>query len=77
MSDMTSRERVLAILRCQEPDRVPFLEAVVDEPVALALLGRPVPEGLVMGELGVRETPVFVGLPPGGGRSQQAFHRSL
>jgi len=31
----------------------------------------------VMGELGVRETPVFVGLPPGGGRSQQAFHRSL
>jgi len=61
MDEMTSRERVLAALRCQEPDRVPFLETVVDEPVALALLGRPVPEGLVMGELGVGETPVFVG----------------
>lgn len=61
MSQMTSRERLLTTLRCQEPDRVPFLEAVVDEPVALALLGKPQPEHLVMGELGVGEEAVFRG----------------
>lgn len=61
MTQMTPRERVLTALRCQEPDRVPFLEPEMDEPVALALLGWPVPENLVMGELGAGEESVFVG----------------
>jgi len=60
-STRSSRERVLTALRCQEPDRVPFLESVVDEPVTLALLGKPRPEHLVMGELGTGQEPVFRG----------------
>ena len=60
-STWSSRERVLTALRCQEPDRVPFLESVVDEPVALALLGRQQPEHLVTGELGAGQEPVFRG----------------
>jgi uroporphyrinogen decarboxylase len=57
----TSRDRLLAALNCQQPDRVPFLESVIDEPVALALLGRPVPDGLVGGELGTADDPVLIG----------------
>lgn len=38
---MTPRERVLTALRREPPDRVPFLEPVIEEPVALALLGLP------------------------------------
>jgi hypothetical protein len=45
LSQMTSRERVLATLRCEEPDRVPWLEVVVDESIALSLLGKPQPQG--------------------------------
>jgi hypothetical protein len=56
---ITSRERVLTALRCQEPDRVPFLESVVDEPVALA--GKTIPPGLKGGELGTADEPVLVG----------------
>lgn len=41
MSGATSRARILAALHCEEPDRVPYLELIVDEAVALALLGRP------------------------------------
>ncbi len=37
--EMLPRERVLCALSRQEPDRVPFLETVVAEPVALDLLG--------------------------------------
>jgi len=58
---MTPRERLLTALRCQEPDRVPFLESVVDEPVALALLNRPIPTDLTGSELGIGEQPVFIG----------------
>lgn len=58
---MTPRERVLTALRCEEPDRVPFLESVVDEPVALALLGLPRPDHQVQGELGTGEEAVFRG----------------
>ena len=61
MSEMTSRERMLTALRCQEPDRVPFLESTVDEPVALALLGKPAPTDLVGGELGTGTEPVLIG----------------
>ncbi len=61
MTEMTSRERLLTALRCQEPDRVPFLESAVDEAVALALLGKPVPTDLVGGELGTSTEPVLIG----------------
>jgi uroporphyrinogen decarboxylase len=36
---MIPRERVLATLRCEEPDRVPFMEVQVDENVARQVLG--------------------------------------
>jgi uroporphyrinogen decarboxylase len=48
MTEMTSRERILATLRCQEADRVPFLEVLVDELVALALLGKPQPQSPIV-----------------------------
>ena len=34
MAQMSSRERVMRTLRCEEPDRVPFLEVAIDESVA-------------------------------------------
>jgi uroporphyrinogen-III decarboxylase len=43
-SGMSSRERVLTALRCEEPDRVPFLEAWVGERIGTALLGRTLPD---------------------------------
>jgi hypothetical protein len=58
---MTSRERVMTALRCQEADRVPFLEIVVDESVALALLDRPLPKERATSELGLSDDPVLVG----------------
>jgi len=36
---MTSRERVLAALRREEPDRVPYCELGVDQDLARRLLG--------------------------------------
>ena len=57
----SSRNRVLAALRCEEPDRVPFLDPVIDEAVALPLLGKTLPEHRVMGELGTGDEPVFRG----------------
>lgn len=47
---MTSRERVLAALRLEVPDRVPYVETGVDPAVADALLGRE----------GRREAPVMI-----------------
>ena len=38
---MTSRERVLAALRLEQPDRVPFLEAAVDRGLAQKLMNWP------------------------------------
>ena len=40
---MTSRQRVLAALRLEKPDRVPYLEIGVDPALAEQLLGRPAP----------------------------------
>jgi hypothetical protein len=78
MTEMTSRERLLAALRCAEPDRVPFLESAIDEPVALALLGEPAPDDLVGGELGTGTEPVFVGHLLGSPRyDEMALVRSL
>ncbi len=58
----SSRDRVLAALRCEEPDRVPFLDPVIDEAVALPLLGKALPENMVMGELGTGDESVFRGM---------------
>jgi uroporphyrinogen-III decarboxylase len=40
---MTSRQRVLAALRLEKPDRVPYVEIGVDPALAEQLLGRPAP----------------------------------
>jgi uroporphyrinogen decarboxylase len=37
---MNSRERVLAALRREQPDRVPFVEGGIDLPIQCALMGR-------------------------------------
>jgi uroporphyrinogen decarboxylase len=63
---MNSRERLLTTLHCQKPDRIPFLESVIDEAVALALLKKPIPIGLIGGELGTGADPVLVGSLLGG-----------
>ncbi len=68
MAEMTSCERVLAALRCAEPDRVPFLETAIDEGVALALLDRTGAEGEPQAELGVGDEPVVQGELLGSGR---------
>jgi uroporphyrinogen decarboxylase len=65
---MTPRERVLTALRCEEPDRVPFLEAAIDESIALSLLGRSQADGEPQAELGVGEEAVFQGELLGSGR---------
>lgn len=57
-----SRQRVMAALRCEEPDRVPFLDPVIDEAVALPLLGKPLPADSIGGELGTGDEPVFRGM---------------
>lgn len=41
---MTSRERILCALRRETPDRVPYLEAGIDEPIICQLLGREIPK---------------------------------
>ncbi|NOZ27012.1 MAG: hypothetical protein GXP39_03035 [Chloroflexi bacterium] len=61
MDEMTPRRRVLAALKREEPDRVPFLEPVIEEPVALSLLGLPTPETTTAIELGQPGADVLVG----------------
>ncbi|MCX6030862.1 MAG: hypothetical protein NT169_16400 [Chloroflexi bacterium] len=64
---MDSRERVLAALRREQPDRVPFVEGGIDLPMQRALMGRDqfLPEELneVMGRdnLGVTLRPPIFG----------------
>ena len=41
---MTSRERVMAALRCEEPDRVPYCELGIDRALAQKLMGWCKPE---------------------------------
>jgi len=48
---MTSRERVIAALAHQEPDRTPIFEYVLQSPVADAILGRPYIYGKRLEEL--------------------------
>jgi uroporphyrinogen decarboxylase len=70
MSDMTSRERVMAALHGQEPDRVPFVEIDIDEGVALSLLGKPAPGPGAMTQIGVGDQPVHSGVFYGSPRYQ-------
>lgn len=59
---MTSKERVLAALRREPVDRVPYLETVIDEVVALEFLGYPIPADLPPAELGAGTSgPVLAG----------------
>jgi hypothetical protein len=41
--EMTSKERILAALKRQEPDRVPFCELAIDRALAERLMGGPPP----------------------------------
>jgi len=41
-NQMTSRERVLAALRREIPDRVPWMEGIVDDSLATRLVGKPI-----------------------------------
>ena len=43
-AEMTSRQRVAAALRCEEPDRVPYCELHVDRALAQRLMGWGEPE---------------------------------
>jgi len=69
---MNSRERLLTALQGQEPDRVPFLESVVEEPVAIALLRkdgtRDIPQ-----ERWSRKGPVSIGFRPPSGHGYHAL----
>lgn len=70
---MTSRERMLAAMRCEEPDRVPFLESVVEEPVARALLVRPKPKRAKAAAAPELPGGVRVGCRPPGGAGYSAL----
>ena len=43
----TPKERVMAALRREEPDRVPYCELAVDQKVAAQILGKPVPRTML------------------------------
>ncbi len=58
--EMLPRERVLRALSRQEPDRVPFLETVVAEPVALELLGLQ-PSRMAHGDLSQTGDDLLIG----------------
>ena len=45
MPDMTSRQRVLTALRCEQPDRVPYCEWAIDPSLAARIMGWPLPAG--------------------------------
>lgn len=69
MPDMTSRQRILAALQRQPVDRVPYLESVIDESVALQILGYPLPPDLPPAELGADSAePVIAGTALGSER---------
>ena len=70
---MTSRNRILTAIRCEEPDRVPFLESVVEEPVARALLGRPKPGAPKPAAAPALPGGVHVGFRPPGGAGYSAL----
>jgi uroporphyrinogen decarboxylase len=61
LSKTTGLERVLATLRCEKPDRVPWLEVVVDESVALALLGKPQPKDGASSEFVLGDEMTLIG----------------
>jgi uroporphyrinogen decarboxylase len=61
MAIMTSRKRVLAALKRQQPDRVPFLEPVIAESVALELLNLPPRQGGGGDEINQSDADVLIG----------------
>lgn len=63
---------MLTALRCQEPDRVPFLESVVEEPVAIALLGRTGNESVATDDW-IGQGPVKTGMRPPSGSAYHAL----
>jgi len=78
---MTPRERFLAELRHEEPDRLPYFEYGVDAGIVRALTGRDLPRKEVCREFGIcdlevwRKPPVFVRFHEGtavGGRTIEA-----
>lgn len=60
MPDITSRDRILAALHRQPLDRVPYLESVIDEPLALDFLGIPRPPDLPVSEIGADSAELIV-----------------
>jgi uroporphyrinogen decarboxylase len=60
MSEMTSRQRILAALGRQPVDRVPYLETVIDEVIALRFLGCPIPADLPSAELGAGDEELVI-----------------
>jgi len=76
---MTSRERVLAALNLQEPDRVPWIEFYVDDYLASQLIGKSVstPEGVkispyVLGVISLDDM-VFSFRPPEYVKTKESF----
>ncbi len=69
---MRSRERLLTSLACQEPDRVPFLESVVEESVAVQLLGKEEADP-VSPEHWLKSDTLRIGLRPPSGASYYAI----
>ena len=69
---MTPRERLLRALACREPDRVPFLESYVEEPVALALLGK-TGRDCIKQDVRIEKGPVDIGMRPPSGPGYEAL----
>jgi uroporphyrinogen decarboxylase len=69
---MDSRERLLTALQNREPDRVPFLESVVEEPVAIALLKRDETRDIPQ-EAWHKKGPVSTGFRPPSGHGYHAL----
>ena len=60
---MTGRERVAALVSGELPDRVPYLELVVDVPFIYRLLGREFPAGQLVDLGQYPTTPLDLQLP--------------
>ncbi len=61
MANNESRERVLTALKRQQPDRVPFLEPVIAEQIALELLNMPPWQGGSNDEINQTDAAVLTG----------------
>lgn len=73
MDTMTSHERLLTALSCREPDRVPWLESVVETDAALALLGCTDSTQDTPAIPGAQGLPVSIGMRPPSGPGYEAL----